>query len=140
MFSMRITDTENELNKAMQTILTDVGKVGDFTLKRCAYVVKTRVEGNLRALQKPRYNKQNRLLKRPREIHMANDVVVRFTKDKYGYRVIKVQGGKSTGTLWHIVNDGTFKNNATHFMDNAIKDSETEIQQIIDEELRRLFV
>jgi HK97 gp10 family phage protein len=135
---MKITDTSS-LDKAMQTILTDVGKVSDFTLKRCAHVVKTRVENNLRSIQKKHYNKNGHELKRPREIHMADDVVIKFTKDKFGYRIIKVQGGKKTGTLWHVVNDGTFRNRATHFMDNAISSSEEEIQQILDEELRKVF-
>lgn len=138
MFSMKITDTE-DLNKAVQTIVTDVGKVSEFTLKRCAKVVQTRVEGNLHTLEKQLYNQKGYPLKRPREIHMSQDVIIRFTKDRYGYRIVKVQGGKQTGTLWHIVNDGTYKNSATHFMDNAIAQSEKEIESILDQELRKVF-
>lgn len=138
-FMMRISDTDNDLGKSMQTIITDVTKVEGLTLNRCANIIKTRVEGNLKALKKTHYNKHGAKLRRPRDIHMADDVVIRSGKDKYGYRYVKVQGGKSTGTLWHIVNDGTFRNTATHFMDNAMSQAETDIQSIIDEELRKVF-
>ena len=67
---------------------------------------------------------------------MADDVVIKTGKDKYGYRYAKVGGGKRTGTLWHIVNDGNYKNNATHFMDNALSEVNGEIELILDQELR----
>lgn len=137
-FNMKITDTSG-LDKFMESILIDVENVGEEALKKCAHVIKAKVEGNLRQLQKKHYNKNGNELKRPREIHMADDVVVKITKDKFGHRVAKVQGGKKTGTLWHIVNDGTYKNSATHFMDNAINQSDSSIASSLDEELRKVF-
>lgn len=71
--------------------------------------------------------------------HMADDVKVRLSKDEFGYSVVRISGGKKTGTKWHLVNDGTFRTPATHFMTNAIDSSESEIEAIIDNELGRRF-
>lgn len=132
-FKMRVI--EDSIN--LQTLINASDLAGERIMKQCASVLKVRCEGKLRAMQKPHYNKNGSEIKRPREIHMADDVVIKIGRDKYGYRYAKVCGGKQTGTLWHIVNDGTYKNNATHFMDNVISESENEIQAIIDQELRR---
>ena len=122
-FKMRVI--EDSIN--LQTLINASDEAGDRIMKQCASVIKVRVEGNLNSLR----------TKQSDHTHMADDVTIKTGKDKYGYRYAKVGGGKRTGTLWHIVNDGTYKNRATHFMDNAISQSESEVQAIIDQELRR---
>lgn len=124
-FKMNII--EDSIN--LQTLINASDEAGERIMKKCATVIKTRVEGKLNSLRTAQSE----------HIHLADDVVIKTGKDKYGYRYAKVGGGKKTGTLWHIVNDGTYKNRATHFMDNTIKESENEVQQIIDQELRRSF-
>lgn len=132
-FKMRVIEDSIDL----QTLINATDEAGDKIMKKCAAIIKTRVQGNLKALQKKRTNKKGIELKRPREVHMSDDVVIKTGKDKYGYRYAKVSGGKQTGTLWHIVNDGTYKNRATHFMDNAINETKDEIEITIDDELRK---
>lgn len=122
-FKMNII--EDSIN--LQTLINAGEEAGERIMRKCATVIKTRAEGKLNRLRTAQSD----------HIHMADDVVIKTGKDRYGYRYAKVGGGKKTGTLWHIVNDGTFKNDATHFMDNTISESENEVQQIIDEELRR---
>lgn len=73
---------------------------------------------------------------RARITHMCDDVKIVTKKDEYGNVVVKVQGGKSTGTLWHIVNDGTHRSSPTHFMDLALNSIETDLEKIVDEKLR----
>ena len=139
-FTMSMTDTnDNDLGKAMKSILTDVQMCEEITLNKAAKIINVRVEGNLRAIQKTWKNKDGSDKKRLREVHMADDVVVRTGKDKYGYRYAKIQGGKQTGTLWHIVNDGTYRSKATHFMDNSMSEADQDIQNAIDESLRKGF-
>ena len=121
-FKMRVI--EDSIN--LQTLINASDQAGDKIMKRCASVIKVRAEGNLRALHHSN-----------KPIHMADDVVIKTGKDKYGYKYAKVGGGKHTGTLWHIINDGTYRTKATHFMDRTISETEGEIQSIIDEELRR---
>lgn len=122
-FKMRVI--EDSIN--LQTLIKASDEAGDRIMKQCASVISARVKGNLSAIRTAQTN----------HVHMADDVVIKTGKDKYGYRYAKVGGGKNTGTLWHIVNDGTYINKATHFMDNAISDTQSEVQAIIDQELRR---
>ena len=132
-FKMRVIEDSIDL----QTLINAADEAGDKIMKKCASIIKTRVEGKLKGIQRKHVNKSGVELKRPREIHMADDVKVKTGKDKYGYRYAKVGGGKQTGTLWHIVNDGTYKNQATHFMDNTISETSSEVEGTIDQELRR---
>lgn len=132
-FKMQIV--EDTIN--LQTLINATDEVGEKIMQKCASVLKVRVQGNLKSLQKTHFNKKGYPLKRTREVHMSDDVVIKTGKDKYGYRFAKVQGGKQTGTLWHLVNDGTFSTSATHFMDNAISEVESEIEMIINQELGR---
>lgn len=69
--------------------------------------------------------------------HMADDVIKRTITDKYGDKIVRVRGGQATGTLWHIVNDGTYRTRATHFMDYAMDYADVEIERLIDQELKK---
>lgn len=139
-FELKITDTSgNELKNFLGDIIKDADMVGDDILKEAAKIIKVRVEGNLRNLQKKRYNKSGYELKRPREIHMADDVTIKFSNDKHGYRVAKIVGGKYTGTLWHIVNNGTYLAKATHFMDKSINQSDIQIESALDNKMKEVF-
>lgn len=71
--------------------------------------------------------------------HMKDDVQVSVRKDRYGDYVARVRGGTKTGNKWHLLNDGTYRMDATHFMDRSIAESDSEIEAIIDEEMRKLF-
>lgn len=52
-----------------------------------------------------------------RGVHMHEDVKLRKSKSN-GYMTIG--GGKMTGTLWHIVNDGTYQSTGIHFIEKAL--------------------
>lgn len=132
-FKMRVVEDTIEL----QGLLKTSEEVGEKIIRKTSKVVKARVEVNLRQIQKVWHNKDGTEKKRPREVHFADDVKCVIGKDQHGYRYAKIQGGKHTGTLWHIVNDGTYRTKATHFMDSAISDMD--IEKIIDEELRKVF-
>ena len=98
-------------------------------LKRSAEVVKKNVIANLNAVRTDNDD--------PEHKHMADDVQASVVKDKFGDRTARIRGGRRTGTKWHLVNDGTYRSRATHFIDKALQQSEPEIEQILDDELRK---
>ena len=61
---------------------------------------------------------------------MADDVKISIRMGKRGYRSAKVMGGKMTGTLWHLVNDGNLHATGIHFMDGALARLEGSIDQL----------
>ena len=67
---------------------------------------------------------------------MADDVKISIRKDKDGNLAAKVQGGKRTGTLWHLVNDGHLHAMPTHFMDNALKSLDNDIDDMWDKVMK----
>lgn len=126
---MRYEDTD-KLEVMLGSISRDCEKAGLDAQKECAKVVKREVIRRLSSIRTPDKEARERIK------HMADDVQVSTTKDKYGGTVVKVRGGKATGTLWHIVNDGTYRSEPTHFMDLALSSVENELEKIIDEKLR----
>lgn len=71
-------------------------------------------------------------------VHMEDDIKA-TVKSKDGVAYVLIRGGKLTAYKWHMVNDGTrdrngrVKTSATHFIDKALKQSEPEIDALIDE-------
>jgi HK97 gp10 family phage protein len=70
-------------------------------------------------------------------IHMKDDIKVSVKDDQEGSVFAIIRGGKYTGYKWHLVNNGTVKSRATHFIDIAMNKSENEVNQIIDEMIRK---
>ena len=113
-------------NIFLSEIIADSEGIERKMLRDAGNKVKERVVANL--------NRHRRVLavrykNRPA---MADDVRVSVRKDKYGNLVARVGGGKMTGTLWHLVNDGNLHSTATHFMDSAIKELDNSIDGIWD--------
>lgn len=74
--------------------------------------------------------------------HMKDDVKYSVSRDRSDGLYAKIQGGKKTGYKWKFLNDGTVKNGkihtrATHFMDFALKDSEHDIEIIINNTINK---
>jgi len=67
---------------------------------------------------------------------MADDVKVSIRTEKWGNKSAKVMGGKMTGTLWHLVNDGHLHAMPTHFMDSAMTKLDGDIDKIWDKVMR----
>jgi hypothetical protein len=71
-------------------------------------------------------------------VHMKKDIKA-TVKSKDGVAYVLIRGGKLTGYKWHLVNDGTRDSNgrvktaATHFIDIALKQSESAIDALIDD-------
>ena len=72
-------------------------------------------------------------LSKGRLAHMHQDVIIK--KAKKG-RTVHIKGGLSTGNLWHIVNDGTYRSRAHHFMDKIMPKVEKKINEIMNKKER----
>ena len=126
---MRYEDSD-----ALQVFLNGIEKateeVEDRYLKRAGQATKDMVKGVLGKLATKNNNIDYK--------HMKDDVHLNIKKDKFGYKVARVAGGKKTGTKWHLVNDGTYRSEATHFMDWTVKMlEEGELESIFEEEMRK---
>jgi len=67
---------------------------------------------------------------------MADDVKRTIRTNKWGEKYVSVRGGKMTGTLWHLVNDGTLHTRGTHFMDGALARMDGSIDKLWDKIMR----
>jgi HK97 gp10 family phage protein len=70
-------------------------------------------------------------------VHMKDDVVASVVEDKkYGGKMARIRGGRRTGTLWHLVNDGTYRSQASHFIDKAMNDVDDMIDGLLDNAMK----
>lgn len=136
--SMNYIDSD-KLEVFLGKLETDCKSVGDQIQEKSAEIIKARIVGQLDKIRSsPGVTKNRSSKNQARYKHMADDVKITKRKDEFGERTVRVQGGKKTGTLWHLVNDGTYRSNATHFMDKALQEAEPEIQAIIDAGLSKV--
>lgn len=129
----KIEHKENDadsLDIFLRGIIADSEEVEKKMLKEAGEQVKEFVVANL---NKHRRALAKRYKGRPA---MSDDVKVSIKIDRYGNRVARVMGGKMTGTLWHIVNDGTLHARGIHFMDRAIAKLDGGIDHIWDKVMR----
>lgn len=121
--------TEDGFEAWIGGMVGDIGEAEERILKKSGKAIKGNVKINLKrsTVDKPDYK------------HMIDDIQESTYKNKYGNKTTRVRGGKKTGRKWHLLNDGTYKMDATHFMDKSLIQSEEEINSIIDEELRGIF-
>lgn len=121
----------NEIRFDFERLGKSTEKLEDKALKRGCETIAKSVEKNLK--------RSTRNL--PDYVHMQDDVKIsNAKKDKDGAVIRTVGGGKKTGVKWHLLNDGTYdKNNATHFMDKSISETETEVDNIFDDAIEQML-
>ena len=114
-----LTEMEKDAEKTEKQIL---GEAGD--------ELKKYVEENL--------NMHRRTLEKRYKVAMADDVKKSTKTNKYGEKYVSVHGGKKTGTLWHLVNDGTLHTFGIHFMNGALARLDGTMDKLWDRILRWL--
>lgn len=136
-FDWRYEDSD-KLEVFLGNLETDCQQAGERIQKKSGEIIKAKMVSQLNRIRTS-YTAPSRSNKNPSPYkHMADDVTIRTVKDGWGDTVVKVSGGKKTGTLWHIVNDGTYRSRATHFMDKGMAEAEPEVLAIIDAELSKV--
>ena len=76
------------------------------------------------------------LNKHRNRVAMADDVKRTIRTNKWGEKYVSVRGGKKTGTLWHIVNDGHLHSTGIHFMDEALARLDGNMDKLWDKFMR----
>ncbi|MDF2609049.1 MAG: hypothetical protein K0R92_523 [Lachnospiraceae bacterium] len=118
---------EQELAKIPQTIMSERKQV----LQKAAKIIHKNVVENLPMsdLDETATNYDGTPY-----VHMKNDVKTSVKDDKQGTIFAIIRGGKYTGYKWHLVNNGTSSPDrpALHFIDKAMKQSENEIDMLIE--------
>ena len=102
-------------NDATQVTVETTEELGDIIL-----------EDSVRQLQ---HLKRQGKLPVNRGVHMYQDVKKTYSKK---LKRVTIGGGKKTGTLWHIVNDGAYRTRATHFIDAVLKNADSKVDEIQD--------
>ena len=129
----KVEHTEKD-NNAFEVFLKGISAESEEAerkmLKEAGEHVKKAVVANL---NRHRRTLANRYKGRPA---MADDVKVSTRKDIDGNLSARVQGGKWTGTLWHLVNDGHLHSQPTHFMDDALKSLDGDIDDMWDKVMK----
>lgn len=116
------SDGEINLNDFLNKIVGESEAIKKEFLKIAGQTTKDAVVKKLGAIKDPKH-----------DTHMKDDVVLSITEDKeFGGKKAVIKGGKATGTKWHVVNDGTYRSKATHFMDDAIAEVDNKIETILD--------
>lgn len=123
-YNLKVNEDTDTLDVFLSEILKESGELGVKTLNAAGEKTKDIIVANL---SKHKRALAVRYKGRPA---MADDVKLSIRTDKYGEKYAKVMGGKKTGTLWHIVNDGNLHSQPTHFMDNALKELDGKIDDI----------
>lgn len=121
---------ESSLDIYIENIAKEAGKTEKEVLQQAGEALKEKVEKNL---QRHKRNVKKRYKDRPA---FCDDVKLTIRKGKNGNMMATVQGGKATGTLWHIVNDGTLHTRGIHFLDNALAEMDKEADRILDKVMK----
>jgi HK97 gp10 family phage protein len=122
------------IEKEIGRIPNDIRSRSKEIMKNTANIVKKNVVSNLSALGKSEAT-SNYDGSTP-YIHMKNDVKTSVKDDNQGTVYAVIKGGKYTGYKWHLLNNGTVNSRATHFVDNALKQSEGEFEVMVDVMIR----
>lgn len=104
-------------------------------VRKCSQVIKKNVEKNL---PKSDLGAISTNYDGTPYVHMRNDVKATVKDDKAGNAYAIVGGGKYTSYKWHLLDNGTSDTAALHFTDKAMKESDPEIDAIVDDEIRKV--
>lgn len=119
--NVKIGESGDTLDLFLKGVQIDGENIGTNILKITGNKAKELVIANL--------NRHRRVLAVRHRPALADDVKLSIRTDKFGDKYAKVMGGKQTGTLWHIVNDGNLYSTPTHFLDDAMN----KLDEVIDE-------
>jgi len=70
--------------------------------------------------------------------HMEDDVKITIKDDKIGNIAAIIHGGKYTAYKWHLLDSGASDREATHFIDKALKESDSDIGKLLDDTVRKI--
>jgi HK97 gp10 family phage protein len=112
-----------DLSSWLKQIESDSGEYGIQVIDELGDITKKEAERELKAIERKGKMYDNRT------VHMYQDVIK--TNQKKGLVAI-VKGDKETGKLWHIVDQGTYRSKAHHFIDRVLNSVEPRVESILN--------
>lgn len=111
-------------NDGLEMFLAEIKNSAEITekemIKAAGERAKAEVEKQLQGIKRFNIDRKGRPA-------LADDVKLSVRKNKWGQLTAQVKGGKLTGTLWHIVNDGNLHSRPTKFLDRALNNLDNAI-------------
>ena len=118
-----------DLSSWLKQIELDSGEYGIQVIDELGDITKKEAEKELKAIERKGKMYDNRT------VHMYQDVIK--TKGKKGL-VAVIKGDKETGKLWHIVDQGTYRSKAHHFIDRVLNRVEPRVKSLLDQKGAKL--
>lgn len=125
---LKIEESEN-IEVWLTNIETQTSEVAIETAQEIGELVKKDAIAQLKHIERAGALPEKRVL------HTYQDVKKTHSK-KYGY--IAIGGGGLTGTLWHIINDGTYRSRATHFIDAVLANLDGKADEVFEKTFKKL--
>lgn len=125
------TDGDN-MEVFLQQIVKDAQLTEKEILREAGKKAEEEVVRNLSRIKRGLYDSRGRRVDRDGRPALADDVKLSVRKNKWGELTAQIKGGKNTGTLWHIVNDGNLYSTPTFFLDGALNNLDKAIDNIWD--------
>ena len=139
---MQVTFDDGEFGVNVEEMLKQMENVCEKDKKslllKCGDILKTNVKKSMN-----KYKMRSEINKGD-YVHMIDDVQSKIKKSKTGDTFLSVLGGKKTAYKWRLLNDGAIgqdgaiRNEANHFLEDAINNSQAELEKEIDEMLRKV--
>lgn len=70
-------------------------------------------------------------------VHLKDGVKTSVKDDNEGSVYAVIRGDKYTGYKWHLVENGTSNTDALHPLEKALKETENEVNEVIDEMIKK---
>lgn len=131
--SVELNTSEFDISRTLSKLPDLCERKGKEVMKKTGEIVKKHLRERLPRTVEDLANYDGT---RPR-VHVEDDIKIK-TYAKDGYLGVTLHGGRKTAYKWHFLNDGTrnpdgtIHTQATHFIDDALRDSEREIDSLID--------
>lgn len=117
----------SHISKEFERMKRDLSKVEIRATLKAARVVKESLNQNM--------GRSN--IKDSDYVHMQDDILISALKqDSDDDTVREIYGGKKTGYKWHFLNNGTSNMAGNQFMDRSILETEDQVQDIIEKEIK----
>lgn len=133
------TDTTYWIQEQIAKIPETLHREKKQILTKSAKLLKATVEKKLRAIESDVSEGTTNYDGSLPYVHMADDVKTSIKDDNAGNVYAIIRGGKYTGYKWHLLENGTSspKRQATHFIENTMKETAEEINSYIDEAIAK---
>lgn len=132
---LNFEDVFSSLENELRSMSKELNIAKAPIIRKCSQVIKKNVEKNL---PKSDLGATATNYDGTPYVHMRNDVKATVKDDKAGNVYAIIGGGKYSGFKYHMLENGTSNTEAIHFLDKSMKESDSEIDSIVDDAIREV--